>query len=85
MMTCSNYDYIEIACMYKYPVTLTLKDGSERSGIAWDTTINGNHEECIILKKDSHTETVPLEQVIQMQTRQENPHFQQIIFDVKQQ
>ncbi|HFU74774.1 MAG TPA: transcriptional antiterminator, partial [Arcobacter sp.] len=27
MISCHQYDYIEIACMYHYPVALTLKSG----------------------------------------------------------
>lgn len=31
MLSCEQYDYIEIACMHRYPVLLTLKTGQEIS------------------------------------------------------
>ena len=83
MISCANYDYMEIACLYKYAVSLKLKDGSQKSGTAWDIIVNSKRQECIVLKNDEHTETIPLAQVSRMEARQENPHFKQIAFDVK--
>jgi len=83
MITCSNYDYIEIACLYKYPVTLILKDSSKINGTARDIIVNSNRQECVVLKKDDQTKTVPLEQIVRMEAGQENPHFKQVKFDIK--
>jgi Rho-binding antiterminator len=47
MISCHQYDYIEIACMYHYPVALTLKSGSIIKGIAIDTVRNEARQECI--------------------------------------
>ena len=40
ILSCDLHDYLEIACMYSMPITLTLKDGTEHIGVA--TTIKSN-------------------------------------------
>ena len=48
-ISCDLYDYIEIACLYKIPVRLELKDGSFIEGNADDTIINDDKDECMKL------------------------------------
>ena len=44
---CKNYDFVEIACMHRYPIKLTLRDDSVVKGVAVDTQRNDDREECI--------------------------------------
>lgn len=32
MVTCNQYDFIEIACMFQLPVEITLKNGESHQG-----------------------------------------------------
>lgn len=39
MLGCSEYGYIEIVCMQRYPIKLTMKTGEVFKGIALDTSV----------------------------------------------
>ena len=49
MVSCTEYDYLELACLYHYSVKLTMKVGAPITGIALDTTHNENSQECILI------------------------------------
>ncbi|WP_298439247.1 Rho-binding antiterminator [uncultured Ferrimonas sp.] len=78
MISCQDHDYIEIACLYRYPVTLTLRQGAPQSGIAVDTAYNEQRQECLVLATDCGEQLVPLDQVAVLTTSQDNPHFQSL-------
>ncbi|MEZ9350896.1 Rho-binding antiterminator [Vibrio splendidus] len=40
MMSCSDYDYIEIVCMGRYPIRMYLVNGDVLDAIAIDTKRN---------------------------------------------
>lgn len=81
MIACQQYDYIEIACMYKFPLKLTLKSGLKLEGVACTTKINDKHEECLILKAENQDEAVVLNDLAIMEVQIENPHFKVIKFE----
>ncbi|MEF1212090.1 Rho-binding antiterminator, partial [Vibrio alginolyticus] len=56
MVTCSQYDFIEIACMFKLPIEITLKNGETHQGNAFDTGYDMQRQECLFLDMDGeHT------------------------------
>ena len=75
MISCDNYDYIEIACTFKYPVMLILTSGDIITGIATDTVINEQRQECLKLKSDNSELLVVLDEIKMMEALLENPHF----------
>jgi len=90
---CEEYDKIEIACMFNYPVTLCcdnyLDDNMKPnqavrvSGIAKDTKRNALGEECIELILDKNADSkvlIVLTSIISMTVNIENPHFQLVTF-----
>lgn len=81
MMSCQQYDYIEIACMHKYSLILCLKSGHEIFGIAFDTGINENREECLHILVEGAKQQVALNSLLSMRVKVENPHFNEIVFD----
>ena len=81
MIACHQYDYIEMACLYKLPVKLKMKNGRKMEGIAYDTKINENREECIILKTGDKQQLVVLDKIKEMEAHTENPHFKLVKFD----
>ena len=80
MISCEQHDYVEIACMYRYLIKLTLKSGLAIEGIAMDTKRNNNQEECIQIKTHNTNSLVVLDTVSKMDALIENPHFKSVIF-----
>ncbi len=81
MISCSNYDYIEIVCLFKYPVEIYLKTGEVVTGRAIDTVKNDQREECIKLQLAHGESLVILDAMERLKVLVENPHFQEVVFD----
>ena len=81
MISCSQYDYIEIVCMFNYPIELTLKSGCVTAGTALDTAKNTQHQECIKVLVEQSEQLVVLDDISQLKVLVENPHFSRISFD----
>lgn len=75
MIACSQYDYIELACLFHLPVKLTLKSGTTYSGIAVDTLRNEHKQECILLKNEENKYLVAADCLLMMEALSEHPHF----------
>lgn len=80
MLTCQQYDYIEIACMYRYPVKLVARNGEEISGTAIDTERNEHKQECIRIDTEGQSTLVVLDSLSKMEVLTANPNFQQVFF-----
>lgn len=80
-MSCNQHDYIEIVCMYRFLVKLTLKSGAEIEGVALDTDRNTSKAECINIEVDGSETLVLLDAIRKMEVLVENPHFQVVYFD----
>ncbi|NOH33111.1 Rho-binding antiterminator [Vibrio chagasii] len=80
MISCSDYDYIEIVCMHRYPVKLTLRSGEEVEGVAIDTKRNQDKDECIKLSVAGQEQLVVLTRITELEVCFDNPHFKQISF-----
>lgn len=52
-LTCDQYDFLEIACMFHYDVSLVLGDGREIKGNADSLVIDENRVETLLLKQIS--------------------------------
>ena len=81
MISCNQHDYIEIVCMYHYPIKLTLKSGDIIEGIALDTQRNDQRDECIKIDIEGVEQLVVLEEIKMLEIAVENPHLQQVIFE----
>lgn len=77
MISCNDYDYIEIVCLYRYPVRLTLTTGQSVEGIARDTARNQDKQEVIKLDVDGVEHLVVLDEISLMEVLVANPHFAQ--------
>jgi Rho-binding antiterminator len=80
MISCSSYDYIEIVCLFAYPVIVTLKTGETLDGRAVDTARNINREECLKLTVDGVDVLVVLDEIAKLAVAIENPHFNEVLF-----
>lgn len=81
MISCNDYDYIEIVCLYRYPVRLSLKYGVILEGVAIDTKRNDTRAECIELIIEGERQLVVLEDITKLTVTKENPHFTEVVFN----
>ena len=81
LISCSEYDYIEIVCMYHYPIKLTMISNDIVKGIALDTQLNDFRAECIKVKVNGVDCLIELDKVIKLEISVKNPHFETIIFN----
>ncbi len=75
MISCNDYDYIEIACLYHYPVRLHLKSGVYVEGNALDTARNADKQECIKVSMNGLEHMVVLDDLHELEVLVDNPHF----------
>jgi len=75
MISCSNYDYIEIVCLYRYPVRLQLQSGEVFEGTALDTARNQERQECIKIQVNESKQLVQLDTIVNLEVTVENPHI----------
>ena len=80
MISCNEHDYVEIACMYQYPIKLTMKTGEVTECIALDTQYNSEREECIKVSVGGTESEVIIGNISKLEVCIENPHFQQVSF-----
>ena len=80
MISCSDYDYIEIVCMYQYPIKIMMKTGDLIECIALDTEYNPMREECMKVSVQGVETTVILDDISALKVCIENPHFNSVSF-----
>ncbi len=80
MISCNEYDYIEIACMYRYPIKLTLKSGEVLECVALDTARNDSRQECIKVEQNGEHTLIELDTLASLDVLVTNPHFQSVSF-----
>ena len=80
MLKCDLHDYIEIVCLYHYPLKLTLSSGAVLSGTAVTTRYNDQRQECLVIKQNDNDELVLLEDIALLEVTVANPHLQQVRF-----
>lgn len=80
MLKCDLHDYIEIVCLYHYPLKLTLSSGAVLSGTALTTRYNDQRQECLAIKYHDSEQLVLLEDITLLEVTVANPHLQQVRF-----
>jgi len=80
MISCDQYDYIEIVCMHRYPIRLMMKSGSIVECTALDTQRNDAREECIKVEVQGAASLIPLDNIARLDVSVENPHFKTVSF-----
>lgn len=80
MISCGEYDYIEIVCTYQYPIKITMKSGDVIEGTAKDTKRNDRREECVLVAVNGLDNLVVLDNIAKLEVCTENPHFQEFVF-----
>jgi Rho-binding antiterminator len=81
MISCNQHDYVELVCMYRYAVKVSLKSGATIQGVALDTQHNENKDECIKIQTDDTERLVILNEVKKIEVIEDNPHVRFIDFN----
>lgn len=80
MISCDQHDYIEIVCMFRYPIKLTMKSGELIECTALDTVLNEHKDECIKVAVNGSERLVILSELSMLEVSVDNPHFQTVSF-----
>ncbi|GAB57104.1 Rho-binding antiterminator [Rheinheimera nanhaiensis] len=80
MLKCDLHDYIEIVCLYHYPLKLTLSSGAVFTGTALITRYNDQRQECLVIQQHQAEQLVLLEDIALLEVTVQNPHLQQVRF-----
>lgn len=83
MISCNQYDYIEIACMHHLSIELILKNGDGVCGVATDTKRNANRDECIVVNVNSELKLIELTSISVIKALTQNPYFNKVHFEAK--
>ncbi|WP_087020305.1 Rho-binding antiterminator [Thaumasiovibrio subtropicus] len=75
-MKCVDFDFLEIACMYRLEVSLTLTSGEVYTGVAKDIVKNRHLQ---LLAKGTEV-LVSLDHLQKMDAITTNPHFSTVTF-----
>lgn len=81
MISCNNHDYIEIACMYRYPVVINFKSGFEITGVAIDTYINTSRQECLKIISAGTIQRIVLDEIHKLTVQTDDAKFKELILD----
>lgn len=81
MISCDQYDYIEIVCMFRYSIKLTMKSGIVIDCVALDTKLNENKVECIKVNSKGAECLIVLNDIVTLEICIANPHFQLVSFN----
>lgn len=81
MISCDQYDYIEIVCTFRYPIKLTMKQGITIECIAFDTKLNESRAECIKVEIKGEECLIVLDDIAILEICIANPHFQSVSFN----
>ncbi len=77
---CNLYDYVEIACMYRYPVRAATTDGRILTGIASDTMVDADKVEYLELLVDGERDRLRLDRIASFEPLVENARFGKVRF-----
>ena len=72
---CNAFDYVELACLYRYPVRLHLRDGSSLEGTAVDTRTSSADGEHIVLDIDGERRLIRLDAIAELEPRLHKARF----------
>ncbi len=81
MVSCNEYDYIELVCLYRYPIKLTLKTGEIIDCTALDTQYDAARKECIKVSIEGVESYIVLNEISKLEVSIDNPHFKQVVFN----
>jgi Rho-binding antiterminator len=80
VLSCHLHDYVEIACLYGFEVSLQLSNQKTVQGKAMTTKITLNKSEHLLVLVNGQTVEVDTADILTMKAVSQNPHFDLIEF-----
>jgi len=84
-ISCGDHDYIEIACLYRYTLKITLRSGEIVHANAITTVTKKNHfgfsAEYLVAESNTTRFEIPLNDIIEIETDSKIAKFQRIILE----
>ncbi|MCG7488948.1 Rho-binding antiterminator [Vibrio sp. Of14-4] len=80
MISCSEYDYIEIVCLFRIPIRLVTDSAQVFEGRAKTTNYDHQRRECIVIDTPCGDIQIPTSTLVSMTALTDNPHFSEITF-----
>ena len=77
---CGLYDYIEIACLYRYVLRISTRGGEILIGTALDTEIAADKSECLKLSGESGVRRVRLDHLLSIEPLTADARFGRVDF-----
>ncbi len=77
-IACHLYDHFEIACLHRYDISLTLRDGSTCVGQAIDTAVEDGQEFLLLLSNDQ-AKRIRLDTIERMDVTSEPREFDKVV------
>jgi Rho-binding antiterminator len=72
---CQRYDFIEIACMRRYLLSIELNDQTTLVGTAIDTKTQADKTEWLIIEQDGQSQSIRLDTIIAITPLTTNTEF----------
>ncbi|MGF1870149.1 Rho-binding antiterminator [Photobacterium indicum] len=72
---CQRYDFIEIACMRRYLLSIELNDETTLVGTAIDTKTQADKTEWLIIEQDGQSQSIRLDTIIAITPLTANAEF----------
>lgn len=80
LISCELHDYIEVVCMYRYQIRLTLKDGATVEGKARDVITSPDKKEFLLLEMGVGPQQIELTTLRKLEVLSPNPQFREVVF-----
>jgi Rho-binding antiterminator len=80
LLKCDLHDYLEIACLFRVKVELTLKDNTRVVGMPITIKIDSERNECVVVMTDGQQTLVQTNSLSQMRALVVNHHFDVVEF-----
>lgn len=82
-ISCDLYDYIEIACLHHYDVTVSLDDGRMITGRATTTRAGTDKVEYFVISVDGELTEVPMHLLSRLETNTPAASFTHVDFQAE--
>lgn len=74
-LDCAVVDNLELACLHRYKLAVTMNDGEQLEGQAINLTTNDDRQECLILDMHGNARIIILADARQASALTENDYF----------
>ncbi|MFC3032599.1 Rho-binding antiterminator [Pseudoalteromonas fenneropenaei] len=78
MLSCSQHDFLEVACLYHYELKVELLDGKVEIGVAQDLLYR-EKQHCLVLQQVDTLNYVDIASISKLSALTQNPYFDTVI------